>query len=344
MFRYFVAQTAPTTDKMPAETGTDIERAALLLKAGKLVAIPTETVYGLAADGLNEQAVLSIFKAKNRPDFDPLILHVSGREAAFSLAEYVPVKARLLADAFWPGPLTLVLPKKAHVPFVVTSGLDTVGLRVPNHPLTLSLLKQLDFPLAAPSANPFGYVSPTTAQHVLDNLGDKTDYILDGGPCTLGIESTIIGFENDEPVLLRKGSLKKSDIEKITGPLKEKINVSGNPKAPGQLAAHYSPKRKIVITEPENIGLLQTLPRPVTLLTFGNLFHAWENRVDRVLNLSSEGNLAEAARTFYGLLREADQGPESLIVTGYLPAGEMAEVINDRLQRAAFPFKNTSHE
>jgi len=326
-----------------AKTGTDISVALRLLQSGKLVAIPTETVYGLAANGLDEEAVLSIFRAKKRPDFDPLILHAVDTGAAFALAAEVPEKARLLAEAFWPGPLTLVLPKKKEVPHVVTSGLETVGLRVPAHALTHALLGALPFPLAAPSANPFGYISPTTAQHVIENLGHEIDYILDGGPCTHGLESTIVGFENGEPVIYRRGSLPKTELEKVVGPVTEKINASSNPKAPGQIAVHYAPRKKLLLVDPNDTGFAQHLGEAFTLITFGKLFSATENRAHTVLSLSEAGNPAEAARKLYGTLREADNTENNIIVTAFLPGGGMADAINDRLRRAATQ-TNSTHE
>lgn len=323
--------------------GTDIQYASDLLKSGKLVAIPTETVYGLAANGLNEEAVLSIFKAKNRPDFDPLILHVANMEAAFALASEVPEMAKKLAEAFWPGPLTLVLPKKNTVPYVVSSGLETVGLRVPNHPLSLALLNALPFPLAAPSANPFGYISPTTAEHVMENLGNRVDYTLDGGPCAMGLESTIIGFENGEPQILRRGSLAKSAIEKVTGPISERINVSGNPKAPGQLSVHYAPRKKLVLINSEEDISEEILNTPFTLLRFGTNLSYLKGKEALELNFSADANYSEAARKFYAMLREADAGNPELLVSAYITGHEMADAINDRLKRAA-TFNITTHE
>lgn len=328
---------------MKAKTGTDISVAQQLLQSGKLVAIPTETVYGLAADGLNEQAVLSIFRAKKRPDFDPLILHAVNTEAAFALAAEVPEKARMLARAFWPGPLTLVLPKKKEVPYVVTSGLDTVGLRVPNHALTHALLGLLPFPLAAPSANPFGYISPTTAQHVMENLGNEIDYILDGGPCAHGLESTIVGFEDGEPVVYRRGSLPKTELEKVVGPMGEKINASSNPKAPGQIAVHYAPRKKLVLVDHDDPDFPNHIGEPFTLISFGNLFAQTEKRAHTVLPLSETGNITEAARKLYGTLREADHTVNNIIVTSFLPGEGMADAINDRLRRAATQ-TNNAHE
>lgn len=325
---------------MKTETGTDIKRAADILRNGGLVAIPTETVYGLAADALNPEAVLRIFRVKKRPDFDPLIVHAASAQQAFQWAAEISEKALRLAEAFWPGPLTLVLPKKAQIPFEVTSGLNTVGLRVPDHPLTLALLREINRPLAAPSANPFGYISPTEAEHVNQNLGGEVDYVLDGGPCSRGLESTIIGFEENEPVLYRLGSLPVEEIERIAGPVHRKLNLSSDPQAPGQLASHYSPEKKIVLWDNNN-----PVPKgSFCLITFGNSLSFLRESAYQILSLSEEGNLPEAARKLYGLLRKADRLPCDYIITSLLPAGPLSDAINDRLKRAAHITNNETHE
>ena len=218
---------------MPAIITTDPGVAALALKEGKLVAIPTETVYGLGANALNLAAVAGVFTAKNRPAFDPLIIHQSSADRILQYAAYVPEAAAKLAVACWPGPLTLVLPKSDEVPQLVSAGLPTVALRVPNHPLTQEVLAAVGFPVAAPSANPFGFVSPTTAKHVADQLGDKIDVILDGGPCKVGLESTIISFPEGTPTVLRKGGMAVEVLEEILGyPLEIKTHSSSRPDAP----------------------------------------------------------------------------------------------------------------
>lgn len=233
---------------LSAVTGEDVQQAAILLKEGKLVAIPTETVYGLAANALDPHAVTQIFAAKKRPFFDPLIVHISGISEVEKYAVSIPGTALKLARALWPGPLTLLLPKKEIIPDIVTSGLDTVGLRVPAHPLTLALLKNLPFPLAAPSANPFGYISPTTAQHVADQLGDSISYILDGGPSTVGIESTIVGFEGEDIIVHRLGGTSLEALEEITGTeVQLRLNNSSHPVAPGQLTSHYAPQKPFML-------------------------------------------------------------------------------------------------
>src|SRR5688572_19362754 len=231
------------------KTGTDISLARQLLLNNELVAIPTETVYGLAANGLNADAVLKIYETKNRPSFNPLILHVADIEHAKALVEEFPPLAIKLAAKFWPGPLTLVLKKKSNVPDIVSAGLDSIGIRVPDHPLTLELLKSLDFPLAAPSANPSGYVSPTTPQHVQQQLGDKIKYILDGGSCIVGIESTILKVIDNEVTVLRLGGI---ELEKITaaigtsGRLRQ-ASEKNSIEAPGMTDSHYAPRKKVLL-------------------------------------------------------------------------------------------------
>ena len=315
-----------------AEIGTDIEKAARLLKRGKLVAIPTETVYGLAGNAFNKEAVLSIFETKNRPQFDPLIVHSSGVEWVKEHVSEIPPIARTLMDEFWPGPMTLVLPKKEIVPDLVTSGLDSVATRVPSHPMTQELLRMLDFPLAAPSANPFGYVSPTTAQHVQDQLGDKIDYILDGGPTTVGLESTIIGFEEGKPIIYRLGGLSIDVIEDLIGPVEVTLNQSSDPKAPGMLKSHYAPGKPLYFGNPgemihdfdgKRIGFLGFMTRLEFLPP------------DRQLILSPQGDLHEAAVNLFAFMRQFEKFPVDLILAEKLPEIGLGRAINDRLRRAA---------
>ena len=227
--------------------GTNIQEAAQLLRAGELVAIPTETVYGLAGHALMEDAVLKIFAVKNRPHFNPLIAHTDNWQKARQWVTQVPPLADQLARHFWPGPLTLLLPRAAHIPDLLTAGSPLVAIRVPAHALTLSLLAALDFPLAAPSANPSGYISPTSPAHVEAQLGGKIAYILDGGPTQVGIESTIIGFDEEgRGVLHRLGGLSLEALEAVSGPLTKRIPVQENPETPGQLKSHYAPSTPLV--------------------------------------------------------------------------------------------------
>lgn len=334
--------------------GTDLILAKKLLTEGKLVAIPTETVYGLAANGLDESAVAGIFSAKNRPTFDPLILHVASIEQAKSLCIEWPEMAQKLALAFWPGPLTLILPKASHVPDLTTSGQPTVGIRMPNNRITLELLRMLPFPLAAPSANPFGYVSPTNAQHVADQLGDRIDYILDDGDCPVGIESTIVSIVDGIPKVLRLGGLSLERIAAVLGvPVLEHLNQNSNPQAPGQLDQHYSPRCKLIALsamQPTNID------PSVSIIYFSK--QQWEQVSDSDLlggthldlsggthldllggthyYLSDNGDINEAAANLFSTLRKLDQDNQKVAYFEWAPNEGLGRAINDRLQRAAF--------
>lgn len=313
-----------------AEIGRDIEKARQLLENGELVAIPTETVYGLAANALNTDAVMKIFLVKERPSFDPLIIHLSSIDHAQTYVSKLPDQAKKLADHFWPGPLTLVLPKKAIVPDVVTSGLDTVGIRCPRHDLTQELISQLDFPLAAPSANPFGYISPTSAQHVNDQLGNRIKYILDGGPCKVGLESTIIGFENNQPVIYRRGGIDDEQIVNVIGPLQSRLASSSNPLAPGQLESHYAPKKRFLLGDVDLLSNgLENQQKGV--LRFKDNLKSDRNE----LYLSASGDLQEAARNLFACLRKLDQMDIEVILAEKVPDVGIGKAINDRLQRAA---------
>lgn len=290
--------------------------------------IPTETVYGLAGNGLHASAVLKIFSAKKRPSFDPLILH-SSKDKIFNWVSHVPEQAQLLADEFWPGPLTLVLPKADIVPFETTSGLDTVGVRVPRHSMTLELLSALEFPLAAPSANPFSYISPTTAQHVIDQLGHEVDYVLDGGSCDVGIESTIVGFENDKPVIYRLGGLSVEDIERVIGKVEVQINYTSNPKSPGMAKVHYAPKKPMILVD--DFSEINDDANTAYIL-FNERLDIDDNRQ---FFLSQSENYFEAAAQLYALLRYLDNSDFLKIVVKRLPEVSLGKAINDRLYRAA---------
>jgi len=296
------------------------------------VAIPTETVYGLAANALNEKALLSIFETKQRPSFDPLIMHLSDITEVEKYAHWNDARLKKLAEIFWPGPLTILLPKKELVPDIVCSGLPQVALRVPNHPLTLQLLKQLPFPLAAPSANPFGYISPTSAQHVKQQLGDMIPYILDGGECTVGLESTIVGVEDDELVVYRLGGLTLELIESHIGKLTIRLNQSGNPLAPGQLKSHYAPRKPLFIGSlKDNTKKFQN--QKIGIIGFGDM-KGFDNKI-LMFNLSEKADLKEAALNLFKHLRLADESEADVILTDFLPAQGLGLAINDRLQRAA---------
>lgn len=315
-----------------AETGKDIGYAARLLTQGEVVAIPTETVYGLAANALDPGAAARIFEVKERPFFDPLIVHIPGIEAMEKYAAAIPDVAFRLAQAFWPGPLTLLLTKKSLIPDIVTAGLPTVGLRVPGHPLTLELLGAIPFPLAAPSANPFGYISPTSAEHVTQQLGKKIPYIIDGGAAAVGIESTIIGFEGSEAVVYRPGGAAVEDIEKVTGRLRLRVAQWAHPLAPGQLQSHYAPRKPLMLGNLEDL-LDMHKHRQVALISFSqkishpSIVAQWQ--------LSAGGNMREAAWRLFAVMRKADQSPAEIILAEPVPAEGLGHAINDRLLRAA---------
>ena len=315
-----------------SKIGANIDLAINLLQQNKLVAIPTETVYGLAANALNENAVLSIFTAKQRPFFDPLIIHVATIEKLSNYATLNDKRLQKLASTFWPGPLTLLLPKKDIIPNIVTSGLNNVAVRIPKHPLTLQLLSKLNFPLAAPSANPFGYVSPTNAQHVSKQLGDKIDYILDGGNCKIGLESTIVGVEHDKVCVYRLGGLAVEEIEKCIGSVQLRLNNSSNPKVPGQLKSHYAPKKPLFLGNLSEL-INQHLTKKISLIYFGNKNFDTKNAIE--YNLSSASNLSEAALNLFTFLRLADEDDSEIVLCQTVPNLGLGMAINDRLKRAS---------
>jgi L-threonylcarbamoyladenylate synthase len=317
-----------------AQVGTDIPQAASYLKQGQLVAIPTETVYGLAGNALDVKAVSSIFETKNRPSFDPLILHVASLEQVKPFVSSFPEKLKRLAEAFWPGPLTVLLPRNASVPDLVTSGLDRVAVRVPNHPLTLSLLAQLDFPLAAPSANPFGYISPTQAAHVDAQLGAQIPYILDGGACAVGLESTIVGMEGEQVVIYRLGGLDPSKIESLVGPVTVQAHSTSNPSAPGQLASHYAPRKPFLVGElNELVPKLTQEGKAFGVLSYSRNFPALTS--ERQFVLSPSQDLQEAAQRLFMGMRLLDESDADLILAEFVPEIGLGRAINDRLKRAA---------
>jgi len=315
-----------------AEIGTDIIKAAELLRDGQLAGIPTETVYGLAANALDVEAVLRIFEVKGRPHFDPLIMHLPDAAAVKVHVSDIPAMALQLMETFWPGPLTLVLPKQSHVPDIVTSGLDTVAVRVPSHPMTQALLHQLDFPLAAPSANLFGHVSPTTAQHVNDQLGDRIPYILDGGATTVGLESTIIGFEDGIPTIYRLGGLGVEEIERVIGPVQLLLNQSSDPKAPGMLKSHYAPRIPLYLGNP-SVLMSQLEGKRIGFLGFNLPLREMAAEWQRIL--SPKGDMKEAAHNLFAYLREMEATDIDAIIAEEAPDTGLGKAINDRLRRAA---------
>ncbi|MFM6969325.1 MAG: L-threonylcarbamoyladenylate synthase [Sediminibacterium sp.] len=312
---------------------TNIETAKLALENNDIVAIPTETVYGLAGNAYNEDAIHKIFTLKNRPHYNPLIVHIKSASYLQQVAKNIPAIAIQLADAFWPGPLTLVLEKQDHIPAIVTGGKNTVGVRVPAHPVALELLEALDFPLAAPSANPFGSISPTTAKHVHDYFTDTLETILDGGPCTKGIESTIIGFENEQPILYRQGSISIEDIEKITGKLNMLVHNDNNaPAAPGMLSRHYAPNTTTILTDDIDIAIEQYERYKIGLLLFKNTMVP--DIITTVEVLSNTGDTEEAAKNLYAAMHRLDKQNLDIIIAERLPNAQLGIAINDKLERA----------
>jgi L-threonylcarbamoyladenylate synthase len=308
------------TERLAADS-SGLDRAAALLAAGGLVAIPTETVYGLAVDATDDAAVARLYQAKGRPSFNPLIVHVAGLDEARALVE-MPPDAERLAEAFWPGALTLVLPLRpaSGISPLVTAGLETLAVRVPAHPLAQGLLRRTG-PLAAPSANPSGQVSPTSAAHVLDGLSGRIAAVVDGGPCAVGVESTIVGFLPD-PVLLRAGGLPVEALEACLGAPLPIGGEAGQPISPGQLASHYAPKGAV--------RLNATAAEPgETMLGFGD--------VAGDLTLSASGDLVEAAASLFARLHEMNDMGADRIAVAPIPETGLGRAINDRLRRAAAP-------
>ncbi len=314
--------------------GNNMQQAADLLSKGMLVAVPTETVYGLAANALDAPAVLQIFEVKQRPAFDPLIVHIKSINELNLYAAEVSPWITDLAEAFWPGPLTLVLPKKALIPDIVTSGLSTVGLRMPSHPLTLELLHNLPFPLAAPSANPFGYISPTTAQHVFDQLNGKIPYILDGGPCQVGVESTIVGMEGDELLVYRLGGLSLEDLAKVAPRVRLALSASSNPAAPGMLHSHYAPRKPLFVGNIIDL-MRHHLGKRIAVISFQEDFSGEKGVVASEI-LSRQGDIREAASVLFAAMRRLDAGDADVILAAQFPESGLGRAINDRLCRASY--------
>jgi L-threonylcarbamoyladenylate synthase len=310
-----------------------IHRAAEIIKKGGVVAFPTETVYGLGADVFNPLSVARIFEVKKRPHFDPLIVHVAGHSDLDRLVMETPSKAIKLMERFWPGPLTVVLSKREEVPDIVTSGLPTVAIRMPKHPIALSLIEQSECPIAAPSANPFGYLSPTTAEHVQEQLGDQVDLILDGGPCEVGVESTIVSFLEEKPKLLRPGGIPLEEIELTIGPVEITL-VEDTPSAPGMLPKHYAPHTPILLDWSEE-DVADYRNRKVGLLAFHKISPALKFNYVEVL--SARGDLREAAANLFSAIRRLDGLGLDLILAESVPETGLGRAIMDRLRRASHP-------
>jgi L-threonylcarbamoyladenylate synthase len=309
------------------DTATDVERFAAILRAGGIVAFPTETVYGLGADATNADAVLAIYETKGRPRFNPLIVHCTGCAMAERFARFDPLALRL-AEAFWPGPLTLVVPRREPSPIadIVTAGLDSVALRVPAHPIAQALIAAAGRPLAAPSANPSGRLSPTTAAQVREGFGDRVP-VLDGGPCEAGVESTIVRVEEGRATQLRPGALSRTDLESVLERPLATDSHGGKIAAPGMMASHYAPRA--------TLRLAAAAPRPgEAYLGFGP---EPPGIAEPRRNLSPAGDLREAARNLFSKLHELDAVGFRTIAVAPIPVEGLGEAINDRLRRAAAP-------
>ncbi|GGH76310.1 L-threonylcarbamoyladenylate synthase [Phaeocystidibacter marisrubri] len=318
---------------MRATIGTSISEAIDHLNKNEVVAIPTETVYGLAGNALERESVIRIFETKARPAFDPLIVHTHSVNEFHKYAD-VPAEVIPWVQKLSPGPITYILRKKPIIPDLVTSGHPTVGLRIPNHPLTLELLRRLDYPLAAPSANPFGYVSPTKASHVADQLGGKIPYILDGGDCEVGIESTIIDLSGEKPVILRLGGYELSELESIIGMELNDIRLSSSaPHAPGMLHSHYAPGVKLFTSSIDDLLPSYSIEK-IGAISFTNPIHGV--LAEKQLILSKTGDLREAAKNLFRHLRALDNMEIEAAVVEMVPNEGLGKAINDRLKRALY--------
>lgn len=313
-----------------------IQLAGRIIKTGGIVAFPTETVYGLGCDAMNADAAAKVFEAKRRPQFDPLIVHIADLSQLGTVITSLPPIGHKLIDEFWPGPLTLVLPKQSIVPDLVTAGLPTVAVRMPNHPVAQALIREAGTPIAGPSANPFGYVSPTNAQHVAEGLGSKADLILDGGPCPVGVESTIVSLVGPQPELLRPGSITIEQLSSVIESIRRSPPVNQKPIAPGQLSRHYATQTPVTI-------LASAEARPVLKddERAGLLAFSQANRRDRrftaVEFLSATGDLREAARQLFAALRRLDSLGLDRIYTEPCKEEGLGVAIMDRLRRCAEP-------
>jgi len=314
------------------KVNADVNQAVALLNEGELVAMPTETVYGLAGNIFSEKAIKGIYEMKKRPFFNPLIVHIKSLEYLKEIAVDVPENAYKLAKLFWPGPLTMVLKKNKNIPDLVTAGKDTVGVRVPDHPVALALLEALNFPLAAPSANPFGCISPTQAMHVANYFPKDLKMVLDGGVCQRGIESTIVGFQEGKTIIYRYGSISVEDIEAIVGEVFFITKNDTTPDAPGMLTKHYAPKTNTYLTE-DILALIPTFKgKKIGVLVLEDKLVFDTEVIKKVLSVN--GDLVEAAKNLYEALHQLDKLNLDVIIAQKMPAMGLGNSINDRLERA----------
>jgi L-threonylcarbamoyladenylate synthase len=310
----------------------DIAKAIQILENEDVIAIPTETVYGLAGNIYSEKAIRKIFEVKKRPLFNPLIVHTHSIEKVEEMVLEFPEKARILAKNFWPGSLTLLLKKNSSIPDLITSGKDTMAVRIPNHSVTLNLLRHLSFPLAAPSANPFGSISPTTAEHVESYFKNAIEMVLQGGECANGIESTIVGFEENEAIVYRLGSIPLEEIEAVIGEVRLINKKEISPDAPGMLARHYAPKTKTHLASDLHVFLSQFPNKKIGVLVLSQ--EITSKNIGALEILSIKGDLKEAASNLYRALHQLDKLNLDLIVAERMPDYGLGKSINDRLERA----------
>ena len=322
-----VIDQAPVPTRVVGDGPAGIARAAELLCVGAVVAFPTETVYGLGADAGDDRAVARLFAVKDRPRFNPLIVHLADPGDAGALVR-LDRRAEILADTLWPGPLTLVLPRRPDAPvsLLASAGLDTLAVRVPGHPTARRLLAAAGRPVAAPSANRSGTVSPTTAQHVRDSLGGRIPLVLAAGRCPVGLESTVVDLTGETPLLLRPGAVTRQTLAALIGPLGDADDAPGTPRSPGRLPSHYAPRAAVRLDA-------ATVEPGEALLTFGPDLR----KGDTILNLSEAGDLAEAAANLFAMLRTLDDLDVKAIAVAPIPDDGLGEAINDRLRRAAAP-------
>lgn len=308
-------------------TSETLAEASALLAAGQLVAFPTETVYGLGGNALDDHAVAAIYAAKGRPQFNPLIVHVASRDQLVALVTMTDT-AQLLAEAFWPGPLTLVLPRARDCPvsLLASAGMDMLAVRIPSHPVAQALLQLTALPIAAPSANRSGKISPTSPIHVAESLGERVPLIVAGGMCDVGLESTVVDCTGPVPIILRDGGITREALRRVIPDLQALTDATDTPKAPGQLASHYAPDAPIRLNA-EQVGTQEAL------LAFGPDFHIKGGLMR--LNLSPEGNLQEAGANLFAMLRQLDRPQHTSIAVMPIPETDLGIAINDRLRRAA---------
>lgn len=310
----------------------DILKAATLLNENEVIGLPTETVYGLAANAYSETAIAKIFSIKKRPTFNPLIVHIKNIAQLDEIAQNIPDLAYELAHKFWPGPLTLILQKKAHISNLITANQNTVAIRMPNHPVALELLNHLSFPLVAPSANPYTAISPTKASHVHNYFPNDVQLVLEGGTCTAGVESTIIGFENNETIVYRLGALAIEDIQNVTGTIRIVNKNNKTPIAPGMTLKHYAPKTSIVVSKNVSEAIKFHASKKIGLVLFDTPQPSVAS--SQQIILSPKGDLKEAAAHLYNALHELDTLNVDLIIAERFPEFGLGNTINDRLERA----------